>query len=71
MVERKIDKMLKVLWSEYTSNVFNQFCKKKKGIMKEFNVPQTPKQNGVVEHKNQTLLKGVCYNNPYWANCFW
>jgi hypothetical protein len=33
--------------------------------MKEFNVPQTPKQNGVVEHKNQTLLKGVCYNNPY------
>jgi transposase InsO family protein len=60
MVERQIGKMLKVLWSdnggEYTSNVFNQFCKKI-GIIKPFIVPQTPKQNGVVERKNQTLVK--------------
>jgi hypothetical protein len=37
---------------------FNQFCIEN-GIVKQFTVLYTPKQNGVVERSNYTLVESV------------
>ena len=45
---------------EYTSNEFMEYCLAK-GIKKEHTVPHTPQQNGVVKHKNRTMVLGdIC-----------
>ncbi|GAU15733.1 hypothetical protein TSUD_235460 [Trifolium subterraneum] len=57
---------------EFTSNVFNEFCKTK-GIKRQLTTAYTPQQNGVSERKNRTLLNIVrsvlaCRNVP---KSFW
>ena len=53
---------LQKLWSdnggEYTSKVFNNFCKEH-GIESQFSTPYTPQENGVVERKNRTPFESV------------
>jgi len=58
--------------SEFSSNVFESFCEKE-GIQGQFTPPYTPHQNGVVERRNQTvikmarcLLQGKSVPNKYW-----
>ncbi|KAE8696710.1 Tyrosine decarboxylase 1 [Hibiscus syriacus] len=41
---------------EYTSEEFDDFCKKE-GIKRQFTVANTPQQNGVAERMNRTLLE--------------
>nr|GEU89463.1 hypothetical protein [Tanacetum cinerariifolium] len=36
----------------------NQFCGMK-GIKREFSIPKTPQQNGIIERKNMTLIEAV------------
>ncbi|KAL4580653.1 hypothetical protein LXL04_016853 [Taraxacum kok-saghyz] len=43
---------------EYTSDPFNEVCKKE-GIVRHLTVPRSPQQNGVVERLNRTLLEKV------------
>jgi transposase InsO family protein len=43
---------------EYNSKTFNAFHKEN-GIVKLTTTPYTPKQNGVVEKKNQTFIESV------------
>jgi len=43
---------------EYLSNMFKEFCKKK-CIQRQLTSTGAPKQNGVVEQRNQTLLDMV------------
>ncbi|KAF5794275.1 putative RNA-directed DNA polymerase [Helianthus annuus] len=40
---------------EFTSKVFNEFCKQE-GIRRQITAPYTPQQNGVVERRNRTIL---------------
>nr|GEZ12663.1 retrovirus-related Pol polyprotein from transposon TNT 1-94 [Tanacetum cinerariifolium] len=40
------------------SQVLLRFCEVK-GIKREFNVPRTPQQNGIVERKNRTLIEAA------------
>nr|GEU43270.1 hypothetical protein [Tanacetum cinerariifolium] len=44
--------------TEFKNTDLNQFCGLK-GIKREFNVPRTPQQNGIVERKNKTLIEAV------------
>ena len=39
---------------EFENARFDSFCEKN-GIKKEFSVPKTPQQNGVVERKNRVI----------------
>ena len=59
LVENKTGKKMKVLRSdnggEYTSGKFVYFCASE-GIWREFTVPYTPQQNGVVERKNGAII---------------
>ena len=43
---------------EFTSNEFNDFCKKV-GIKRELTIPYNPQQNGVVERKNKSIMEVV------------
>ena len=46
--------------AEYTSNKFKEFCRDSK-IKQEFTVPETPRQNGVAERFNRTIVEmGRC-----------
>nr|GFC93173.1 putative ribonuclease H-like domain-containing protein [Tanacetum cinerariifolium] len=40
--------------TEFKNSDLNQFCRLK-GIKREFSVPRTPQQNGIVERKNKTF----------------
>ncbi|KAE8680667.1 Thioredoxin superfamily protein, putative isoform 2 [Hibiscus syriacus] len=58
---------------EYTSEEFNDFCKKE-GIKRQFTVANTPQQNGVAERMNRTmlertraLLRDVGLEKSFWA----
>ena len=75
LVEKQSGLCIKALRSdrggEFTSNEFNLFCEES-GIRRELIAPYTPEQNGVVEHKNRTvvemarsLLKGKGLPNQY------
>nr|GEX67083.1 ribonuclease H-like domain-containing protein [Tanacetum cinerariifolium] len=44
--------------TEFKNNDLNQFYGIK-GIKREFNVPRTPQQNGIVERKNRTLIEAA------------
>ena len=41
---------------EFDNNIFPEFCRDK-GINHKFASPRTPKQNGVAERKNKTLIE--------------
>ncbi|KAL4377055.1 hypothetical protein GQ457_02G041490 [Hibiscus cannabinus] len=59
MAEKQSDQFIKILrsdrGSEYTKNLFEDFCKEH-GIIHQLTVRYTPQQNGVAERKNCTLL---------------
>ncbi|GKF26936.1 putative ribonuclease H-like domain-containing protein, partial [Tanacetum coccineum] len=44
--------------TEFKNHAMNEFCTKK-GIKIEFSVARTPKQNGVAERKNRTLIEAA------------
>nr|GEX75444.1 hypothetical protein [Tanacetum cinerariifolium] len=44
--------------TEFKNSDLNQFCGLK-GIKREFSVPRTPRQNGIDERKNRTLIKAA------------
>nr|GEZ52719.1 putative ribonuclease H-like domain-containing protein [Tanacetum cinerariifolium] len=59
--------------TEFKNNDLNQFCRMK-GIKREFSVPRTPQQNGIVERKNRTLIEAArtmlvdsLLPIPFWA----
>jgi transposase InsO family protein len=62
LVENQTGRRIRVLRSdnggEYTSNEFVEYCATE-GIKKELTVPYNPQQNGVVEHKNKTIVGAV------------
>ena len=63
-MEKHTRRKIKVLRSdnggEYTSDPFLQLCRDE-GIKRYFTVRETPKQNGVTETMNQTLVEKVRY----------
>ncbi|GKC71364.1 putative ribonuclease H-like domain-containing protein, partial [Tanacetum coccineum] len=76
-IENQLDHKVKVIRSnngtEFKNSVMNQFCEMK-GIKREFSVARTPRQNGVAERKNRTLIEAartmlVYFNLPttFWA----
>jgi transposase InsO family protein len=56
--ENQIGKRLKVVSSdrgeEFSSRNFKEFCDKH-GIKRDYTIPRTPEQNGVVERKNRSV----------------
>nr|GEU56842.1 putative ribonuclease H-like domain-containing protein [Tanacetum cinerariifolium] len=64
-IENQICLKVKIIRSDnrtkLKNNDLNQFCGIKgiKGIKKEFSVPRTPQQNGIVERKNRTLIEAA------------
>nr|GEU66398.1 putative ribonuclease H-like domain-containing protein [Tanacetum cinerariifolium] len=61
-LENQLSLMVKVIRSdnrtEFKNSNLNQFCGLK-GIKREFSVPMTPQQNGIVERKNRTLIEAA------------
>ncbi|KAL4383374.1 hypothetical protein GQ457_15G025730 [Hibiscus cannabinus] len=59
MAEKQSDQFIKILrsdrGSEYTKNLFEDFCKEH-GIIHQLTVRYTPQQNEVAERKNRTIL---------------
>ncbi|XP_039115486.1 uncharacterized protein LOC120250711 [Dioscorea cayenensis subsp. rotundata] len=59
-VREHLGRKLKVVRSdcggEFTSAEFQNYCDDR-GIKKEYTAPYTPQQNGVVEHKNRTVVE--------------
>src|ERR1044071_175395 len=44
--------------TEFRNKTLDEFCLSK-GIIRQYSVPRTPEQNGVVERKNRTLIEGA------------
>nr|GEV87397.1 putative ribonuclease H-like domain-containing protein [Tanacetum cinerariifolium] len=76
-LENQLSLQVKVIKSdngiEFKNSDLNQFCGRK-GIKREFSVPSTPKQNGIAERKNQTLIEAArtmladsLLPIPFWA----
>nr|GEU32396.1 hypothetical protein [Tanacetum cinerariifolium] len=76
-LENQLSLKVKVIKSdngiEFKNSDLNQFCEKK-GIKREFSVPRTPQQIGIVERKNRTLIEDartMLANSllpiPFWA----
>ena len=59
MVERQTERKVKKLRTdngmEFCSDEFNSFCKAE-GIVRHYTIPHTPKQNGVAERMNRTII---------------
>ena len=62
LVENLTEHCVKILRSdnggEYKSREFSEYCKSR-GIKRETTIPYTPKQNGVAERLNRTLMEAV------------
>jgi len=60
MVEVESGRKLKVLWTnwsgEFTSVEFDTYCAEQ-GVHRQLNAPYSPQQNGVVERRNQTIIR--------------
>ena len=60
MVEVESGQKLKVLWTnrsgEFTSVEFGTYCAEQ-GVHRQLNAPYSPQQNGVVERRNQTVIR--------------
>nr|GEV58166.1 hypothetical protein [Tanacetum cinerariifolium] len=76
-IENQISLKVKIIKSdirtEFKNNDLNQFCGMKR-IKREFSVPITPQQNGIVERKNRTLIEAArtmladsLLPIPFWA----
>nr|GEW30999.1 hypothetical protein [Tanacetum cinerariifolium] len=76
-LENQLSLKVKVIRSdngtEFKNSNLNQFCRIK-GIKREFSVPRTPQQNGIVERKNRTLIEAArtmladsLLPIPFWA----
>ncbi|GJV20611.1 putative ribonuclease H-like domain-containing protein [Tanacetum coccineum] len=61
-IENQINHRVKIIrcdnGTEFKNKEMNQFCEMK-GIKREFSVARTPKQNGVAERKNKTLIEAT------------
>ena len=61
-LERQFDLPVKIIRSdngtEFKNHVLDAFCSNK-GIARQYSVPRTPEQNGVVERKNRTLIEAA------------
>nr|GEU42483.1 putative ribonuclease H-like domain-containing protein [Tanacetum cinerariifolium] len=61
-LENQLSLKVKVIRSdngtEFKNFDLNQFCEIK-GIKREFSIPGTPKQNGIAERKNRTLIEAA------------
>ncbi|GJS51539.1 putative ribonuclease H-like domain-containing protein [Tanacetum coccineum] len=61
-IENQLDHKVKVIrcdnGTEFKNSVMIQFCEMK-GIKREFNVARTPRQNGVAERRNRTLIEAA------------
>nr|GEW29183.1 hypothetical protein [Tanacetum cinerariifolium] len=75
-IENQLSLKVKIIRSDNGTkfkNDINQFCGMK-GIKREFSVPRTPQQNGIVERKNRTLIEAArtmladsLLPIPFWA----
>ena len=58
-VEKQFDLPVKMFRSdngtEFMNKSLDAFCESK-GIVRQYSIPRTPEQNGVVERKNRTLI---------------
>ena len=52
---RKIQALRSDNGGEYTSKEFDGYCRQE-GIKRQLTVPYTPKQNGVAERKNRSIV---------------
>nr|GEV47681.1 ribonuclease H-like domain-containing protein [Tanacetum cinerariifolium] len=61
-IENQLSIKVKIIRSdngtEFKNNDLNQL-RRMKGIKREFSVPRTPQQNGIVRRKNRTLIKAA------------
>ncbi|GJR44596.1 putative ribonuclease H-like domain-containing protein [Tanacetum coccineum] len=61
-IENLVDKKVKIIRSdngtEFKNRVMDDFYREK-GIKREYNVARTPRQNGVAERRNRTLIKAA------------
>ncbi|GJR75722.1 putative ribonuclease H-like domain-containing protein [Tanacetum coccineum] len=61
-IENLVDKKVKIIRSdngtEFKNKVMDDFCREK-GIKREYSVARTPRQNGVAERRNRTLIKAA------------
>ncbi|GJW82315.1 putative ribonuclease H-like domain-containing protein [Tanacetum coccineum] len=61
-IENLVDKKVKIIRSdngtEFKNKVMDDFCREK-GIKREYSVARTPKQNGVAERRNKTLIEAA------------
>nr|GEV61176.1 ribonuclease H-like domain-containing protein [Tanacetum cinerariifolium] len=61
-IENQLSLKVKIIRSdnetEFKNNDLNQFSEMQ-GIKREFSVPRTPQQNGIVERKNRTLIEAA------------
>lgn len=61
-VEKQYSLSVKVIRSdngtEFRNKTLDEFCLSK-GIVRQFSIPRTPEQNGVVERKNRTLIEAA------------
>ncbi|GJV77663.1 putative ribonuclease H-like domain-containing protein [Tanacetum coccineum] len=61
-IENLVDKKVKIIrcdnGTEFKNKVMDYFCKEK-GIRREYSVARTPKQNGVAERRNRTLIEAA------------
>jgi len=57
-LERRVKTLRTNRGREYLSNLFKEFCEEK-GIRRQLTIPATPRQNGVAERRNRTLLDMV------------
>ncbi|GJY94489.1 putative ribonuclease H-like domain-containing protein, partial [Tanacetum coccineum] len=61
-IENQTDHKVKTIrcdnGTEFKNRIMNEFCEMK-GIRREFSVARTPRQNGVAERKNRTLIEAA------------
>ncbi|GJU80608.1 putative ribonuclease H-like domain-containing protein [Tanacetum coccineum] len=61
-IENQLDHKVKIIRcdneTEFKNRIMNEFCEMK-GIRREFSVARTPRQNGVAERKNRTLIEAA------------
>ncbi|GJY05707.1 putative ribonuclease H-like domain-containing protein [Tanacetum coccineum] len=61
-IENLVDKKVKIIrcdnGTKFKNKVMDEFCREK-GIRREYSVARTPKQNGVAERRNMTLIEAA------------
>ena len=76
MIERQTERKVKLLRNdnggEFCSDVFDDYCRNE-GIVRHHTISHTPRQNGVAEHMNRTIIsKARCMlSNARMGKHFW